>query len=72
MGAAATGYPLIPSGYVAGTITISALQAGVPQQLLTLIQAQLDANCPGAGQEVTIQVDATALYVGRQVRLRAR
>lgn len=66
MGAAATGAPLFPAGYVAGTITIGAGQAGTPQQLLALIQAQLDANCPGAGYEVTIQTDATGiLYVGR-------
>jgi len=67
MGAAATGFPLLPSGYVAGTITISSGQAGTPQQLLTLIQTQLDANCPGAGQEVTLQADGNsgALYVGR-------
>ena len=66
MGAFGTGSPLFPSGYVAGTITISAGQAGTPQSLLALIQAQLDANCPGAGQEVTIQADATgAVYIGR-------
>lgn len=65
MGAAATGNPLFPAGYVAGTVTISAGQAGVPQQLLALIQAQIDPNCPGAGQEVTLQTDNSgALYVG--------
>jgi hypothetical protein len=70
MGAAATGHPLFPAGYVAGTITISAAQAGAPQQLLALIQAQLDPNCPGAGQEVTIQSDSSgALYIGRQSKL---
>ena len=66
MGAFATGTPLLPSGYVAGTITISAGQANVPQQLLALIQAQLDLNCPGAGQEVTIQATSASLYVGRE------
>ena len=67
MGAAGTGSPLFPAGYVAGTITISAGQANVPQQLLALIQAQLDPNCPGAGQEVTLQTDTSgALYVGEQ------
>jgi hypothetical protein len=66
MGAWATGPPLLSSGYVAGTITISAGQANVPQQLLALIQTQLDPNCPGAGQEVTLQADSSgALYVGR-------
>ena len=67
MGASATGIPLFAAGYVAGTITISAQQAGVPQQLLALVQAQLDPNCPGAGQEVTLQTDSSgALYVGEQ------
>lgn len=66
MGAYATGSPLLPSGYVAGTITISSGQAGTPQSLLGLIQTQLDANCPGAGYEVTLQTDSSgALYVGR-------
>ncbi len=65
MGALGTGSPLFPSGYVAGTITISAGQANAPQNLLTLIQAQLDANCPGAGREVTLQTDSSGvLYVG--------
>ena len=67
MGAAATGIPLFPAGYVAGTI---ALSDSNPHQLLALIQAQLDANCPGAGQEVTIQADSSGpLYVGRQTTL---
>lgn len=67
MGAAATGVPLFPAGLVAGTITITGGQIGVPQQLLALIQAQLDANCPGAGQEVVIQNDIAGvnLYIGR-------
>jgi hypothetical protein len=66
MGAFATGSPLMPSGYVAGTITISAGQAGTPQQLLSLIQAQLDPNCPGAGHEIQLQADSSgALYIGR-------
>jgi hypothetical protein len=70
MGAAAAGSPLFPAGYVAGTIEISAGQAGVPQQLLALIQAQLDPNCPGAGAEVTLQTDTSGvLYVGRQSSL---
>lgn len=72
MGAYATGSPLFPAGYVAGTITISAGQAGTPQQLLALIQAQLDANCPGAGYEVAVSNDINSnqtLYVGRQSAL---
>jgi hypothetical protein len=52
-------------GYVAGTITISAGQAGVPQNLLALIQQQLEPNCPGAAQEVTIQATVSNVYVGR-------
>lgn len=63
MGAAATGFPLMPSGYVAGTITLS---DSLPHQLLTLIQSQLDPNAAGAGYEVDLQTDASgALYVGR-------
>ena len=70
MGASATGFPLFPTGYVAGTITISAGQANVPQQLLALIQAQLDLNAPGAGYEVNLQTDASGpLYIGRQSTL---
>jgi hypothetical protein len=67
MGASATGLPLFPAGYVAGTITLG---DSAPHQLLALIQAQLDANCPGAGQEVTIQADGSGpVYVGRQTTL---
>lgn len=62
MGAAATGPPLFPDGYVAGTITIPDSN---PAQLLTLIQAQIAPNCPGAGQEVTLQATSGPLYVGR-------
>jgi hypothetical protein len=70
MGSAATGFPLFPSGYTAGTITIAAGQAGVPQQLLALIQLQLDVNCQGAGREVTLQADSSgALYVGCQTTI---
>lgn len=62
MGAIATGSPLFPAGYVAGTITFA---GSAPLQLLALIQAQLDANCPGAGREVTIQADSSGpVYVG--------
>lgn len=66
MGAFATGSPLIPSGYVGGTITISAGIANTPQQLLALIQLQLDVNCKGAGYEITIQATTGNLYVGRE------
>jgi len=62
MGAVGTGFPLYPAGYVSGTIT---LPDGNPHNLLALVQAQLDPNCPGAGQEVTLQADSTGpLYVG--------
>ena len=57
----------MPSGYVAGTITLS---DSLPHQLLTLIQSQLDPNAAGAGYEVDLQTDASgALYVGRQSQL---
>ncbi len=65
MGAAATGTPLLPSGYVAGTITISAGQANTPQNLFDLIRTQLDANCPGTGTEVQLQATGASLYIGR-------
>jgi len=64
MGAFGTGYPIVPSGLVAGTITISADAAGTPQNLLSLIQAQIDPNCPSA-REVNIQSDASGtVYFG--------
>lgn len=63
MGASGTGFPLLPAGYVAGTIT---LPDGSPHNLLTLIQAQLDPNCKGAAQQVGLQADDSGtLYVGR-------
>ena len=63
MGAYATGTPLYPHTYVAGTITLAA--GNTPYNLLALIQAQLDANCPGASYEVTIQADSSnPVYVG--------
>lgn len=67
MGAAGSGFPLFPLGYVAGTITLSDSN---PHQLLALIQAQLDVNAPGSGYEVNLQTDASGiLYVGRQSTL---
>jgi hypothetical protein len=67
MGAYATGTPLLPTGYVAGTITISSGQSAAPQQLLSLIQTQLDPNCPGAAYELTLyNGGAEVLYIGRQ------
>lgn len=57
--------PMNPPSYIAGTITISAGQAGTPQSLLTLIQNQLNPNCPGSGMEVNLQTDDSgALFVG--------
>ena len=62
MGAAGTGQPLLPAGMVGGTITLSDSN---PHVLLDLCVAQLDKNCPGAGQEVTLQADSSGpLYVG--------
>lgn len=66
MGAAATGFPVIPAGYAGGTIIISAAQAGTPQNLLALIQAQLNPNVTAA-KWMRIQADATGtLYGGQQ------
>lgn len=63
MGAAATGQ-LFAASMVSGTLTLAT--ANTPYNLLTLIQAQLDPNCPGAGYEVNIQADSTGpVYVGR-------
>jgi hypothetical protein len=62
MGAAGTGSPLFPAGYVGGMITLSDSN---PQQLLALIQAQLDPNCPGAGAEINLQAGSGTLFVGR-------
>lgn len=65
MGAFATGYPLFPSVYVAGTITIAA--GNTVYNLFDLIRTQLDLNCPGAGYEITISSDDTgSVYVGCQ------
>lgn len=38
----------------------------MPQQLLALIQAQLDPNCPGAARAFEIQAAAATIYIGRQ------
>lgn len=59
--------PLNAPGYIAGTITISGGQIGVPQSLLSLIRAQLEANCPGTALMVQIMADAAnaaAVFVG--------
>jgi hypothetical protein len=44
----------IPCAYIAGTINVT---AGSVQNLLTLIQAQLTPDCPGAAAEFQIQAD---------------
>lgn len=62
MGAAATGFPLLPRGYTGGTITPP--QANVVYSLLALIEAQIDPNAQGAGREITIQANTNILYVG--------
>jgi len=70
MGALATGPPLLPKGYVAGTITISAGQAGTPQSLLALVQAQLDPNVNVNPYRVWVQSDTSGnLYLGSQTNL---
>jgi hypothetical protein len=65
MGAQATGLPLLPTGFVAGTITISAGQAGTPQNLLTLVAAQLDANVSRTPYYIRIEADSSGVvYIG--------
>ena len=65
MGASATGFPLLPAGYTAGTITIAAGQANVPQNLMTLIQQQLDINVQGSGYEIQLQTDNSGnVFIG--------
>jgi len=56
--------PLNSPAYVAGTLTVP---AGVPTNLLALIQASLEPNYNGAALGVTIQADAANsdnVYVG--------
>ena len=62
MGAAATGIPLMPSGYIAGTVTLAV--ANQPYQLRLLIATQLDPNCPGGCQQVDLSTDTTDVYIG--------
>lgn len=50
--------PLVAPGYIAGTITITGAQISVPQSFLALIQAQLEANCPGAALYVNLYADS--------------
>jgi hypothetical protein len=66
MGAFNTGFPLVPTGVVAGTLTFSSAQANNPVNLLSMIQAQLDANFTGQARDVFIQTDSSgALYIGK-------
>lgn len=65
MGAAASGLPLLPPSFMAGTITISAGQANTPLQLSALVQAQLDPNVPGSARNVVITSDSSQpVYIG--------
>lgn len=65
MGAFATGAPLLPPSFIAGTITISAGQAGTSQQLSALVQTQLDPNAQGSARHLRITTDSSgALYIG--------
>lgn len=67
MGAAATGAPLLPDGYVAGTLS---LVQNVPTNLLAACIAQLSANTPGGAQRLSIQTDSTGpVYIGIQTTL---
>jgi hypothetical protein len=51
-----------PSPYVAGTVTVP---ANTVVSLLTLIQQQLDRNCPGGPRELSITASAGGgIYIG--------
>ncbi|HYT08994.1 MAG TPA: hypothetical protein VEL77_15220 [Rugosimonospora sp.] len=50
--------PLQAPEYIAGTITVSGGQIGVPQNLLALAIAQLEPNTPGAGLYFNLQADS--------------
>ena len=59
--------PLVAPEYVAGSITISGGQIGVPQNLIDLVRAQLEPNAAGAGLFMQLQADAantTSVFVG--------
>jgi hypothetical protein len=47
--------PHTPPAYVAGRVTLT---AGQVTNLLALVQAQLEPNCPGAAVEVAVTADA--------------
>ena len=69
MAAALSPRPSVPSPYVAGRIGVP---AGTPVNLLGLIQAQLDPNCPGTAVELQIVADranTVPVYVGAYSRL---
>ena len=61
--------PLTAPSYIAGTLTISGAQIGVPQYLLALIQAQLEPNCPGAALLVTVCSDTNSVLIGASSRI---
>ena len=58
--------PLNAPGYVAGTLTLS---AGAVTNLLDLIKAQLEPNCPGAAIMVNLTSDTDLVYVGASSRI---
>jgi hypothetical protein len=66
MGAYATGTPLVPLGYVAGTLAIT---GGAPVNLIDLIVAQLDVNCDRGARNVIIQAGGAALFIGTATTL---
>lgn len=49
--------PLSAPAYIAGTISLSGGQVSTPLTVLSLVQAQLEANCPGACLSLLIQAD---------------
>ena len=59
--------PLTAPSYIAGTITLA---PGVVTDLLTVIIAQLEPNCPGAALMVNIQSDTDNVYIGRWNQLK--
>lgn len=60
MGAFATGTPLVPIGFIAGTITTTSS----PQNVLDLIVAQLDANVDRGARNLLIQAGSAACFLG--------
>lgn len=56
--------PSVPPPYVAGRVLVP---PGAPANLLSLVQQQLDPDCPGAAVEVALTADASnggSIYLG--------